>query len=153
MQRNIRAPSGTPGSRRALESSPSTRASDWYVAGLANLHEIHLTPDWLDLEPAIRFEQFQVGGNAGLAAVTNAARVKSIAGLVNGATLNNLTLGMNYYLMTLPNGCAMLWAKQMQALIMHNLKAFLFRTVGMNLPLWAVTPAARVHDHLAACRT
>ncbi|MHB1531478.1 porin [Acidithiobacillus sp.] len=72
-------------------------ASDWYVAGLANLHEMHLTPDWLDLEPAIRFESFQVGGNAGLAAVTKAARVKSIAGLVNGATLNNLTLGMNYY--------------------------------------------------------
>ena len=42
----------------------------------------------------------------------------------------------------------MLWAKQIQALIMHDLEAFLFRTVGMNLPLWAVTPAARVHDHL-----
>ncbi len=71
--------------------------TDWYVAGLANLHEMHLTPDWLDLEPAIRFEQFQVGSNAGLAAVTKAARVTSMAGLVNGATLNNLTLGVNYY--------------------------------------------------------
>ncbi|MCL5979502.1 MAG: OprO/OprP family phosphate-selective porin [Gammaproteobacteria bacterium] len=72
-------------------------ATDWYVAALANLHEMHLTPDWLDLEPAIRFEQFQVGSNAGLAAVTKAARVTSMAGLVNGATLDNLTLGVNYY--------------------------------------------------------
>ena len=42
----------------------------------------------------------------------------------------------------------MLWAKLMQVLIMHNLKALPFRAVVINTLLWVVTPAALVHDRL-----
>ena len=42
----------------------------------------------------------------------------------------------------------MLWAKLMQALIMDNLKALPFPAVAINTPLWAVTPAVLVRNHL-----
>lgn len=37
-------------------------------------------------------------------------------------------------------------AKPAQALIMHNLKAFLFGAVGISTLLWTTTPAALAHD-------
>lgn len=58
-------------------------AQDWYVAVAANLHQMTLTPDWLDLEPAFRFERFSWTGNNALANL--------------GSGLNNYTIGLNYY--------------------------------------------------------
>ncbi len=57
------------------------RKQDWYVALAANLHQMTLTPDWLDLEPAVRFEKIRIVDNQ------------------NGidATLANTTIGLNYY--------------------------------------------------------
>jgi hypothetical protein len=57
------------------------REQDWYVALAANLHEMTLTPDWLDLEPAVRFEKFRM--------VNNQTGVD--------ASLANTTIGLNYY--------------------------------------------------------
>jgi hypothetical protein len=57
-------------------------AQDWYVALAANLHQMTLTPDWLDIEPAFRFERFSWTGN------------NAYAGL--GSGLNNYTIGVNY---------------------------------------------------------
>ncbi|WP_308389942.1 porin [Acidithiobacillus sp. AMEEHan] len=53
-------------------------ANDWYVALAANLHQMTLTPSWLDIEPAVRFERFDwnIGGNK--------------------TYLNNTTIGVNY---------------------------------------------------------
>ena len=62
------------------------RGSDWYVALAANLHEMTLTPDWLDIEPAVRFERFDWKGAAG----------SGVPGSVNGEYLNNTTIGVNY---------------------------------------------------------
>ncbi len=42
----------------------------------------------------------------------------------------------------------MLWVKPSQALIMHNLKAFLFGAMGISTLLWASTPTALAHDRL-----
>ncbi|WP_235179970.1 hypothetical protein [Acidithiobacillus thiooxidans] len=53
-------------------------ANDWYVALAANLHEMTLTPDWLDIEPAVRFERFNWNYNG------------------QAQYLNNTTLGINY---------------------------------------------------------
>ncbi|MBU2788299.1 porin [Acidithiobacillus sp. VAN18-1] len=53
-------------------------ASDWYVALAANLHQMTLTPSWLDIEPAVRFERFDWNNNG------------------NKAYLNNTTIGVNY---------------------------------------------------------
>jgi len=53
-------------------------AQDWYVALAANLHQMTLTPDWLDIEPAFRFERFNWTGNNDL------------------GSLNNYTIGVNY---------------------------------------------------------
>ncbi|MHB0887678.1 porin [Acidithiobacillus sp.] len=55
-------------------------AQDWYAALAVNLHQMTLTPDWLDIEPAFRFERFQWTGNNNL-----------------GGGLNNYTFGVNYY--------------------------------------------------------
>ncbi|MBU2734731.1 porin [Acidithiobacillus caldus] len=63
------------------------RGSDWYVALAANLHEMTLTPDWLDIEPAVRFERFDYRGTVG----------SGVPGNINGAYLNNTTIGVNYY--------------------------------------------------------
>lgn len=61
------------------------RASDWYVALAANLHEMTLTP--FDIEPAVRFERFDYKGGVG----------SGVPGAINGAYLNNTTIGVNYY--------------------------------------------------------
>ncbi len=53
-------------------------ANDWYVALAANLHQMTLTPSWLDIEPAVRFERFDWNYNG------------------NHAYLNNTTIGLNY---------------------------------------------------------
>ncbi|MDR7928804.1 porin [Acidithiobacillus thiooxidans] len=53
-------------------------AQDWYVALAANLHQMTLTPDWLDIEPAFRFERFNWTGDNNL------------------GSLNNYTIGVNY---------------------------------------------------------
>ncbi len=62
------------------------RGSDWYVALAANLHQMTLTPDWLDIEPAVRFERFDWKGAAG----------SGVPGSINGEYLNNTTIGVNY---------------------------------------------------------
>ncbi|MHB9044291.1 porin, partial [Acidithiobacillus sp.] len=54
-------------------------AQDWYVALAANLHQMTLTPDWLDIEPAVRFEQFRWNGP-----------------VYGNQTLDNTTIGVNY---------------------------------------------------------
>ncbi|WP_123101654.1 porin [Acidithiobacillus sulfuriphilus] len=54
-------------------------AQDWYVALAANLHQMTLTPDWLDIEPTLRIERFQWTGTNDL-----------------GSGLNNYTIGVNY---------------------------------------------------------
>jgi hypothetical protein len=54
-------------------------AQDWYVALAANLHQMTLTPDWLDIEPAVRYESFRYRYGA------------------FDSTLGNTTLGVNYY--------------------------------------------------------
>ena len=53
-------------------------ANDWYVALAANLHQMTLTPDWLDIEPAVRFERFDWNYNG------------------SKMYLNNTTIGVNY---------------------------------------------------------
>jgi len=53
-------------------------ANDWYVALAANLHQMTLTPSWLDIEPAVRFERFNWNNNG------------------SEAYLNNTTIGVNY---------------------------------------------------------
>jgi hypothetical protein len=62
------------------------RGSDWYVALAANLHQMTLTPDWLDIEPAVRFERFDWKG----------AVDSGVPGSINGEYLNNTTIGVNY---------------------------------------------------------
>ncbi len=54
-------------------------AQDWYVALAANLHQMTLTPDWLDVEPAVRYESFRYRYGA------------------FDSTLGNTTIGVNYY--------------------------------------------------------
>ncbi len=53
-------------------------ANDWYVALAANLHQMTLTPDWLDIEPAVRFERYDFSYNG------------------QKQYLNNTTIGVNY---------------------------------------------------------
>lgn len=54
----------------------TVNASDWHVDLGVNLHEMTLTPDWLDIEPAVRYDQFHVAG---------------------ANTLANTTVGVNYF--------------------------------------------------------
>ena len=60
------------------EGIAGTYANDWYVALAANLHQMTLTPSWLDIEPAVRFERYDTQSNG----------VKRY--------LNNTTIGVNY---------------------------------------------------------
>ncbi len=62
------------------------RGNDWYVALAANLHQMTLTPSWLDIEPAVRFERFDWRGGVG----------SGVPGSINGNYLNNTTIGVNY---------------------------------------------------------
>ncbi|MHB8179989.1 MAG: hypothetical protein ACYDDR_04095 [Acidithiobacillus ferrivorans] len=54
----------------------TVNASDWHAELAANLHEMSLTPDWLDVEPAVRYDQYHVTG---------------------AGTLGNATVGVNYF--------------------------------------------------------
>lgn len=54
----------------------TVNASDWHAELAANLHEMTLTPDWLDVEPAVRYDQYHVTG---------------------AGTLGNATVGVNYF--------------------------------------------------------
>ena len=51
-------------------------ATDWHAELAANLYEMTLTPDWLDVEAAARYDQYAVHGQG---------------------TLGNTTVGLNYY--------------------------------------------------------
>ena len=51
-------------------------ATDWHAELSANLYEMTLTPDWLDVEAAARYDQYAVHGQG---------------------TLGNATVGLNYY--------------------------------------------------------
>ena len=51
-------------------------ATDWHAELAANLYEMTLTPDWLDVEAAARYDQYAVHGQG---------------------TLSNTTVGLNYY--------------------------------------------------------
>ncbi|MHB0872636.1 MAG: porin [Acidithiobacillus ferrooxidans] len=51
-------------------------ATDWHAELAANLYEMTLTPDWLDVEAAARYDQYAVHGQG---------------------TLGNATVGLNYY--------------------------------------------------------
>ena len=67
----------TIGYMNATPNSVGTvNASDWHAELAANLHEMTLTPDWLDVEPAVRYDQYHVTG---------------------AGTLGNATVGVNYF--------------------------------------------------------
>lgn len=67
----------TIGYMNAVRNSVGTvNASDWHAELAANLHEMTLTPDWLDVEPAVRYDQYHVTG---------------------AGTLGNATVGVNYF--------------------------------------------------------
>ena len=67
----------TIGYMNAVPNSVGTvNASDWHAELAANLHEMTLTPDWLDVEPAVRYDQYHVTG---------------------AGTLGNATVGLNYF--------------------------------------------------------
>ena len=72
-----------------LDSSSQTtgtgtvNASDWHAELAANLYQMTLTPDWLDIEPAVRYDQYHVS---------------DINGTANGfGSLANTTVGVNYF--------------------------------------------------------
>ncbi|BDB15992.1 porin [Acidithiobacillus ferrooxidans] len=65
------------GYMNAVPNSVGTvNASDWHAELAANLYEMTLTPDWLDVEPAVRYDQYHVTG---------------------AGTLGNATVGLNYF--------------------------------------------------------
>lgn len=55
-------------------------ATDWNVGLGVNLHQMMLTPSWLDIEPAVRFDSFSINNHSGY-----------------DAKLDNTTVGLNYY--------------------------------------------------------
>ncbi len=55
-------------------------ATDWNVGLGVNLHQMMLTPSWLDIEPAVRFDSFSINNHNGY-----------------DAKLDNTTVGLNYY--------------------------------------------------------
>ena len=60
----------------ARNSVGTVNVSDWHAELAANLYEMTLTPDWLDVEPAVRYDQYHVTG---------------------AGTLGNATVGLNYF--------------------------------------------------------
>ena len=61
----------------------TVNASDWHAELAANLHQMTLTPDWLDIEPAVRYDQYHVS---------------DINGTAQGfGSLANTTVGVNYF--------------------------------------------------------
>lgn len=55
-------------------------ATDWNVGLGVNLHQMMLTPSWLDIEPAVRFDSFSINNHS-----------------TYDAKLDNTTIGLNYY--------------------------------------------------------
>jgi Phosphate-selective porin O and P. len=55
-------------------------ATDWNVGLGVNLHQMTLTPGWLDIEPAVRFDSFSINNHNGY-----------------DAKLDNTTVGLNYF--------------------------------------------------------
>lgn len=71
---------------RSFAASPNLNlnsgmlATDWNVGLGVNLHQMMLTPSWLDIEPAVRFDSFSINNHNGY-----------------DAKLDNTTVGLNYY--------------------------------------------------------
>ena len=66
-----------------LTGTNTVNASDWHAELAANLYQMTLTPDWLDIEPAVRYDQYHVS---------------DINGTANGfGSLANTTVGVNYF--------------------------------------------------------
>ena len=61
----------------------TVNASDWHAELAANLYKMTLTPDWLDIEPAVRYDQYHVSDINGTAQGTG--------------SLANATIGVNYF--------------------------------------------------------
>ncbi|UTV81221.1 OprO/OprP family phosphate-selective porin [Acidithiobacillus sp. YTS05] len=59
---------------------PGFLAQDWNVGLALNLYQMTLTPSWLDIEPAVRFDSFSYNDRQGY-----------------DAKLDNTTVGLNYY--------------------------------------------------------
>jgi len=55
-------------------------ATDWNVGLGVNLHQMTLTPSWLDIEPAVRFDSFSINDHNGY-----------------DAKIDNTTVGLNYF--------------------------------------------------------
>jgi len=55
-------------------------ARDWNVGLGVNLHQMTLTPSWLDIEPAVRFDSFSINNHTGY-----------------DAKIDNTTVGLNYF--------------------------------------------------------
>ena len=70
-------------SNSQLTGASTVNASDWHAELAANLHQMTLTPDWLDIEPAVRYDQYHVSDINGTAQGTG--------------SLANTTVGVNYF--------------------------------------------------------
>lgn len=55
-------------------------ATDWNIGLGVNLHQMTLTPSWLDIEPAVRFDSFSINNHSGY-----------------DAKIDNTTVGLNYF--------------------------------------------------------
>ncbi|WP_312283603.1 porin [Candidatus Igneacidithiobacillus taiwanensis] len=62
------------------DGNPGFMGQDWNVGLATNLHTMGLTPSWLDIEPAVRFDSFSYNDYQG-----------------DDAKLDNTTVGLNYY--------------------------------------------------------
>ena len=62
------------------DGNPGYMAQDWNVGLGVNLYQMTLTPSWLDIEPAVRFDSFSYNNYQGY-----------------DAKLDNTTVGLNYY--------------------------------------------------------
>ena len=66
-----------------MTGAGTVNASDWHADLAVNLYKMTLTPDWLDIEPAVRYDQYHVS---------------DINGTAQGAgSLANTTVGVNYF--------------------------------------------------------
>ncbi|MEY2342512.1 porin [Acidithiobacillus sp. IBUN Pt1247-S3] len=65
---------------RSRNGQAGVSAQDWNVGLGVNLHQMTLTPSWLDIEPAVRFDSFSYNDHRG-----------------TDEKLDNTTVGLNYY--------------------------------------------------------
>ncbi|WP_312283939.1 porin [Candidatus Igneacidithiobacillus taiwanensis] len=73
--------------------APGFVAQDWNVGLAANLHTMGLTPSWLDIEPAVRFDSYSYNGD--FYSIDKNGNINNSGGL--DAKLDNTTIGLNYY--------------------------------------------------------